>query len=193
MEKDEIISTDKEKKINKKIIFDKNTCNIFLLVACVIMGYFYFTKDYTPKVIFNRENYIKKVTQQKLYIYYPKDDKLIDEEVIFDSSYNSNKIIKSTIESIILKLENMEIIPKIDINKEIGYFILEGKVFLNIPEKIFDKIKSPREELLLIYSFVNSLNNIEGVENIRFLINNVDVEKVKYSNLLKDYNYKKDI
>lgn len=193
MGKDEIISTDKEKKLNGKILFNKNRYSAFLLVTCIVMGYFYFTKDYTPKIIFTRENYVKKIIQQKLYIYYPKDDKLADEEIIFDSSYSSNKIIKSTIEFIILKLENMEKIPKIDTNKEIGYFVLEDKVFLNVPEKIFDKIKSPREELLLIYSFVNSLTNIEGVENIRFLINNVDVEKVKYSNLLKDYNYKKDI
>lgn len=186
----------KEKEIKKEEILKKDKLNkIFAIIFFItlITGYFYFNRDYTPKKIIIRSTEVQNELENKLYIYFPEKDNLLNEEVVIKGDKNSTEIVGETIKEIILKLKLLDRIPQVDLEKEIGYFITEDKLYLDIPDKLFDKVNSPREELLIIYSFVNSLTNIEGIEKVRFLIDNVDQEKVKYSNLMKDYSFKRNI
>lgn len=164
-----------------------------ILIITLITGYFYLNRDYTPKKILLKNETIEKNIENKLYIYYPEKNKLLNEEITIKGHFESNEIIGNTIKYTVLKLKKLDKIPRLNLEKEIGYFILKDKLYIDIPEKMFEKVNSPREELLLIYSFVNSLTNIKGIENVRFLIDNVDVEKIKYSNLTKNYTYKRNI
>lgn len=185
-----------EKKLEETKQIKRYSSNKFfgiILLITLITGYFYLSRDYTPKKILLRNENIEVNIENKVYIYYPEEDKLLNEEIIVTGNFESNKIVGDTIKHIVLKLKELNKIPKLNFKTEIEYFILKDKVYIDIPEKMFEKVNSPREELLLIYSFVNSLTNIKGIERVRFLIDNVDVEKIKYSNLMKDYTYKMNI
>lgn len=185
-----------EKEIKTEKLLKMDNLNKFLGVIffiTLITGYFYFNRDYTPKKILIRNNEIEKERENKLYIYFPENNNLLNEEIIIKGQLDSSEIMGETIKEIVLKLKLLDKIPKVNLQKEIGYFLIENKLYLDIPEKLFDKVNSPREELLIIYSFVNSLTNIEGIEKVRFLIDNVDQEKVKYSNLMEDYTFKRNI
>ncbi|MFK4785402.1 GerMN domain-containing protein [Fusobacterium sp. MFO224] len=186
----------KEKKIKKeKKLKDWKSDKIvvFIFLLTLMTGYFYFSRDYTPKKILIKNQEIEKEIENKLYIYFPENEDLLSEEIIVKGKLSSSEIVGETIKEVISKLKMLGKIPQINLEKEIGYFIIKDKLYLDIPEKLFNEVNSPREELLIIYSFVNSLTNIEGIEKVRFLIDNIDQEKVKYSNLMKDYIFKRNI
>lgn len=186
----------KEKKIKKeKKLKDWKSDKIvgFIFLLTLMTGYFYFSRDYTPKKILIKNQEIEREIENKLYIYFPENEDLLSEEIIVKGKLSSSEIVGETIKEVISKLKMLGKIPQINLEKEIGYFIIKDKLYLDIPEKLFNEVNSPREELLIIYSFVNSLTNIEGIEKVRFLIDNIDQEKVKYSNLMKDYIFKRNI
>ena len=146
----------------------------------------------SPKIVFTRTDEVQKEENDKIYIFYPKDNSIINEEIIIPKVKSKDEFLKTTIFTTVAKLEEGNFIPKID-KKDIVYYVLDKKIYLDFPEKIFDNVTNAKSELLIIYSFVNSLTNAGGIDSVRILINNADLEKVKYANLLKDYKYKKDI
>lgn len=146
----------------------------------------------TIKTVFTRNDEAPKEVNDKIYIFYPQNDKITNMELIIPKLNSKDELINKTIIEITKKLEENNLIPLIE-SREISYYISNDKIYLDLPEKIFNNVTNAKAELLIIYSFVNSLTNIEGIENVRILINNADLEKVKYANLLKDYKYTKNI
>lgn len=146
----------------------------------------------SPEIVFTRTDEVQKEENDKIYVFYPKDNTIVNEEIVIPKVKSKDEFLRATIFGILNKLEEENFIPEID-KKDIDYYILDKKIYLDLPEKIFDNVTNANSELLIIYSFVNSLTNAGGIDSVRILINNADLEKVKYANLLKDYKYKKDI
>lgn len=178
----------KEKNGNIKII-------IILWGITILSGYLYFNSlnKGLPKTVFERKDITKIIEKQKLYIFYPNNGQLVNEEIETTKSTIENDIIKETLYKNIEKLKNLKIIPNINEKTEVFYYKVDNTLYLDLPEKIFSNIKSPKEELLLIYSFVNTLTNLDSIEEIKILINGIDTDKVKYSNLKGKFKYRKDI
>lgn len=146
----------------------------------------------SPEIVFTRTDEVQKEENDKIYVFYPKDNTIVNEEIVIPKVKSKDEFLRATIFGILNKLEEENFIPEID-KKDIDYYILDKKIYLDLPEKIFGNVTNANSELLIIYSFVNSLTNAGGIDSVRILINNADLEKVKYANLLKDYKYKKDI
>lgn len=146
----------------------------------------------SPEIVFTRTDEAPKEETDKIYVFYPKNNGITDEEIIIPKVKTKDEFLRATIFETLKKLQEGNFVPEID-KKDIVYYILDKKIYLDLPEKIFDNVTNANSELLIIYSFVNSLTNAGGIDSVRILINNADLEKVKYANLLKDYKYKKDI
>lgn len=194
----------KEKNVNEKNnnSSEKNIKNKktylrigIIWIVVIILGFINHRieeKGKTPEIVFTRTDEAPKELKEKIYVFYPEKNNIINTEIIIPKTNSNDELIKVTISEIVKKLEENNFIPKIEL-KDISYYVLDKKIYLDLPEKIFDNVTNAQSELLLIYSFVNSLTNINDIENVRILINNADLEKVKYANLLKDYKYKKNI
>lgn len=163
-----------------------------VVIVLGITNYSVEKRTKTIKTVFTRSDEVPKETNDKIYIFYPQDEKITNMELIIPKLNSKDELINKTIIEITKKLEEGNFIPLIE-SREISYYISNDKIYLDLPEKIFNNVTDAKGELLIIYSFVNSLTNIDGIENVRILINNADLEKVKYANLLKDYKYTKNI
>ncbi|NME36608.1 MULTISPECIES: GerMN domain-containing protein [Fusobacterium] len=161
----------------------------------LLSGYLYFNSlnEGLPKTVFERKDITKVVEKQKLYVFYPDNGQLVSEEIETVKPIMENDIIKETLYKNIEKLKNLKLIPNINEKTEVFYYRVDSTLYLDLPEKIFSNVKNPKEELLLIYSFVNTLTNLDSVEEVKILINGIDVDKVKYSNLKGKFKYRKDI
>lgn len=166
-----------------------------LWIITILSGYLYFDSlnKGLPKTVFERKDITKMVEKQKLYIFYPENGKLVNEEIESIKPIVESDNIKETLNKNIQKLKSLKLIPNINEKTEVFYYKVENTLYLDLPEKLFSNIKSPKEELLLIYSFVNTLTNLDSIEEVKFLINGIDVDKVKYSNLKGKFKYRKDI
>ena len=145
-----------------------------------------------PEIVFTRTDEAPKEVNDKIYIYYPENNSIKDTEILIPKVKSKDELLKATITATVKKLEETGTVPLVEL-KDVSYYVTDKEIYLDLPEKIFDNVKNAKSELLIIYSFVNTLTNINGIESVRILINNADLEKVKYANLLKDYTYRKDI
>lgn len=191
-----IEKSSEEKTVKNKITKEKMYMIMGAMwIAAVILGFINHRieeRAKSPEIVFTRTDGTVKEKNDKIYVFYPKDNSITNEEIIVSKVKSKDEFLKATIFGILNKLQEGNFIPEID-KKDINYYILDKKIYLDLPEKIFDKVTNAKSELLIIYSFVNSLTNAGGIDSVRILINNADLEKVKYANLLKDYTYKKDI
>lgn len=168
---------------------------ISMWLLALVLGVTYYNmkvKSKEPKTVFLRTDEAPKELKDKIYIFYPKDNVLENAEITIPKVQSENELLMATITEIVKKLETDNFIPEINL-KDVNYYILDNKIYLDLPEKIFDNISNAKSELLIIYSFVNSLTNIGGIERVKILINNADMDRVKYANLARDYTYQKDI
>ena len=179
-----------------KIITNKNNIKIILIstLIMILSGLIYLkVNDNAPKMLLERTDIVIETAKDRIYIYYPDDNQLKSEEIEVLKLKNTTEIIDKTIEEVIKKLEILMIIPDIEKDRDVFFYEVENKIYLDIPEKTFELVKTPREELLIIYSFINSLTNVANIESIKILIDGRDIDKVKYANLKKYYTYIKSI
>ncbi len=194
---EKVIEKSSEEKIEKRKITKEKIYIIMgaMWIAAVVLGFINHRieeRAKSPEIVFTRIDEVQKEENDKIYVFYPKDNAIVNEEIVIPKVKSKDEFLRATIFGILNKLQEGNFIPEID-KKDINYYILDKKIYLDLPEKIFDKVTNAKSELLIIYSFVNSLTNAGGIDSVRILINNADLEKVKYANLLKDYTYKKDI
>lgn len=103
-------------------------------------------------------------------------------------------LMRRTLDETIRRLKELDKIPNINEKVEVFCYLIDNVVYLDLPEKLFDKVKSPKDELLLIYSFVNTMTNVDtNIKTVKILINGMDTDKVKYANLKRDFKFRKDI
>ena len=194
---EKVIEKSSEEKTEKRKITKEKMYMIMgaMWSAAVILGFVNHrieARAKSPEIVFTRTDGTVKEENDKIYVFYPKDNSITNEEIVVPKVKSKDEFLKATIFKTLKKLEEGNFVPEID-KKDIVYYILDKKIYLDLPEKIFDNVTNAKSELLIIYSFVNSLTNAGGIDSVRILINNADLEKVKYANLLKDYKYKKDI
>lgn len=194
----EIIKENLKEEVSEKKTVKKN--KKFLIMGImwalvIVLGVLYYNINKNsshPKVVFQRTDEVQKELKDKIYIYYPLNNYLENMEVVVPRIESEHNLVKLTVGEVIKKLKSDNIIPVVE-PKDVNFYVSDEKIYLDLPEKIFDKVTDAKSELLVIYSFVNSLTNINGIEKVRILINGVDIEKVKYANLMKDYTYTKTI
>ena len=197
----EIFSLIKENLLKiKKSFVDGENLSIKIMVGlwCVtiISGILYFnsSSNDAPKVVFERKSTIKESEKEKIYIFFPEGEKLVSSELEVNKIENKNMLMRRTLDETIRRLKELDKIPNINEKVEVFCYLIDNVVYLDLPEKLFDKVKSPKDELLLIYSFVNTMTNVDtNIKTVKILINGMDTDKVKYANLKRDFKFRKDI
>lgn len=197
----EIFSLIKENlsKIKKSFVDGENlSIKIMVGLWCItiISGILYFnsSSNDAPKVVFERKSTIKESEKEKIYIFFPDGEKLVSSELEVNKIENKNMLMRRTLDETIKKLKELDKIPNINEKVEVFCYLIDNVVYLDLPEKLFDKVKSPKDELLLIYSFVNTMTNVDtNIKTVKILINGMDTDKVKYANLKRDFKFRKDI
>ena len=197
----EIFSLIKENlsKIKKSFAAGENlSIKIMVGLWCVtiISGILYFnsSSNDAPKVVFERKSTIKESEKEKIYIFFPDGEKLVSSELEVNKMENKNILMRRTLDETIRRLKELDKIPNINEKVEVFCYLIDNVVYLDLPEKLFDKVKSPKDELLLIYSFVNTMTNVDtNIKTVKILINGMDTDKVKYANLKRDFKFRKDI
>ena len=197
----EIFSLIKENlsKIKKSFAEGENlSIKIMVGLWCItiISGILYFnsSSNDAPKVVFERKSTIKESEKQKIYIFFPDGEKLVSSELEVNKIESKNILMRRTLDETIRRLKELDKIPNINEKVEVFCYLIDNVVYLDLPEKLFDKVKSPKDELLLIYSFVNTMTNVDtNIKTVKILINGMDTDKVKYANLKRDFKFRKDI
>lgn len=197
----EIFSLIKENlsKIKKSFADGENlSTKIMVGLWCItiISGILYFnsSSNDAPKVVFERKSTIKESEKEKIYIFFPDGEKLVSSELEVNKIENKNMLMRRTLDETIRRLKELDKIPNINEKVEVFCYLIDNVVYLDLPEKLFDKVKSPKDELLLIYSFVNTMTNVDtNIKTVKILINGMDTDKVKYANLKRDFKFRKDI
>lgn len=184
----------------KKSFADGENLSIKIMVGlwCVtiISGILYFnsSSNDAPKVVFERKSTIKESEKEKIYIFFPDGEKLVSSELEVNKIESKNMLMRRTLDETIRRLKELDKIPNINEKVEVFCYLIDNVVYLDLPEKLFDKVKSPKDELLLIYSFVNTMTNVDtNIKTVKILINGMDTDKVKYANLKRDFKFRKDI
>lgn len=197
----EIFSLIKENlsKIKKSFAEGENlSIKIMVGLWCItiISGILYFnsSSNDAPKVVFERKSTIKESEKEKIYIFFPDGEKLVSSELEVNKIESKNMLMRRTLDETIRRLKELDKIPNINEKVEVFCYLIDNVVYLDLPEKLFDKVKSPKDELLLIYSFVNTMTNVDtNIKTVKILINGMDMDKVKYANLKRDFKFRKDI
>lgn len=182
----------REQSIKKKKTYIRNAVMWIMVIALGFVHYRTEERAKNPDIVFTRADEKPKDLKDKIYIFYPHNQAVENMEIEIPKVKTKDELLTATITEVIKKMESENIIPEIDL-KDVTYYVADKKIYLDIPERTFENIKDAKTELLVIYSFVNTLTNINGIESVRFLINNADLEKVKYANLMRDYTYRKNI
>lgn len=184
----------------KKSFADGENLSIKIMVGLwcitIISGILYFnsSSNDAPKVVFERKSTIKESEKEKIYIFFPEGEKLVSSELEVNKIENKNMLMRRTLDETIRRLKELDKIPNINEKVEVFCYLIDNVVYLDLPEKLFDKVKSPKDELLLIYSFVNTMTNVDtNIKTVKILINGMDMDKVKYANLKRDFKFRKDI
>ena len=197
----EIFSLIKENlsKIKKSFAEGENlSIKIMVGLWCVTIIsailYFNSSSNDAPKVVFERKSTIKESEKEKIYIFFPDGEKLVSSELEVNKIESKNMLMRRTLDETIRRLKELDKIPNINEKVEVFCYLIDNVVYLDLPEKLFDKVKSPKDELLLIYSFVNTMTNVDtNIKTVKILINGMDTDKVKYANLKRDFKFRKDI
>lgn len=184
----------------KKSFADGENLSIKIMVGLwcitIISGILYFnsSSNDAPKVVFERKSTIKESEKEKIYIFFPEGEKLVSSELEVNKIESKNMLMRRTLDETIRRLKELDKIPNINEKVEVFCYLIDNIVYLDLPEKLFDKVKSPKDELLLIYSFVNTMTNVDtNIKTVKILINGMDTDKVKYANLKRDFKFRKDI
>lgn len=182
----------REKFVKKRKTY-RRTAVMWILV--IILGIVYYKVDSrskTTEIVFTRTEETPKDLNDKIYIFYPQNSNIENMEIVIPKVNDQDELLTATITEVIKKMQSDNIVPEIDL-KDVSYYLTDNKIYIDLPERIFENVRDARTELLIIYSFVNTLTSINGIESVRFLINNADLEKVKYANLMRDFTYRKTI
>ncbi len=154
-----------------------------------------------PKVIFEKIYPEKKVNNEKFTLYLPDDnlEKLVRKEIEIASETNNNKTNINRVFDIIKSEMNYRFSYKNESGAtEEAYFLDEGVKLLNIYEdgsdlylnfnyKFKDSMKTSEQELLVIYSIVNTIIESSKYKRVKILVNNKEIEKLNFYRLSKFY------
>lgn len=177
-----------------------NKLKIFLIILAILA---IFTGVYSNKLNERSKTVVAistptsetiQKTEISTPIFFPnlKEGTLSKEDILLNSNISNNEdILKDIISQLLKKLEDKNILKKENFKYEV--YIKNRTLYLDLDSKVLSSAKTPQEELLLIYSFVNSLLTPGGANNVVLLINGSQTEKVNFINISKSYKLNSNI
>ena len=182
---------------------------IFLIISISFLAFtgFFYNKyvthigDIPIKTLTARKSEDMIHTTKTVTIYVPNEEvtKLIPLDVVIDKGSFEEEATSIFIQ--LKKNSNYEIkgsdgenIPFFDDNiKLLNTYIIGDKLYLNISSDIKDVLHSKEQELLFLYTLVNSYTDIEGINRVKILINDAEVKKLKWYSLKNSYSQHLDL
>jgi hypothetical protein len=170
----------------KKYIWINVVIGVLLIISIVFHKKYVLDYDFTKtKKIYSKEDKIEKIEYESIDIYIPdiNFNKLIPLRTKIEKTENTSKKIRIIYNEIV---DNTQDLPQAFINKNVilkNIFIKKGVLYLNFNKKLVENIKNEKQELLVIYSLVNSFTGVEGIEKVKILIENEEQEKLKFYNI----------
>ncbi|WP_372712858.1 GerMN domain-containing protein [Ilyobacter sp.] len=181
----------------------KNIALIFLGVVLLTTGTAYYLlvgryDKIPPKIIFEKTDSEKKMSKEKITLYIPDENlaKLKVKEVEVDSG-SGNEI--SMVFELLKSEMNYEFryrgesgdkveAPFLDEGVKLLNIYRDGEdIYLNFNYKFKENMKIPEQELLIVYSIVNSITQSSGYKRVKILVNNKEVDKLNFYRLSKFY------
>jgi sporulation and spore germination protein len=174
----------------------------FLLISSIFFYIYVVLGDDIPiKKITNHKNTQVAANVKIVKIYTPNDslDSLVSSDIEipqqdFASEVNSIFNVIQEKSNYQIKGENGDYYAFMDYNTILlNSYLVGDKLYLNFSSNIAESIKTKDQELLIIYSLVNTYTSLEGVNKIKILIDGVEVTKLKWYNLKTFYTKNLDI
>ncbi|OQY42607.1 MAG: hypothetical protein B6227_01725 [Fusobacteriia bacterium 4572_74] len=175
---------------------------VFLLISSIFF-YKYVTlgSEIPIKKITNHKN-LQAVSNIKIIkIYTPNDSlnslislniEIIKEDFALEVKSIFNEIQKQS--NYQIKDEKGNYYPFMDPNITLlNSYLVGDKLYLNLSSNITKSIRTKEQELLIIYSLVNTYTNLEGINRVKILINGIEAKKLKWYNLRTFYTQNLDI
>jgi len=206
----EQFSSENMRKVKEKArennVFKIAFISVVTMAILSLVGYFVFVANFDkfkPSIIFEREDTEAVIEKEVIRIHVPTADlkKLETKEVEIDKSTSINGKYSKVFEEI-KKNSKFFLLLKDDDGKE-KYYPFFGeeaqilntyqngdRLYISVNKGFKDMIKSKHQELLLLYSLVNSYTEDGEIKYVKLLIDGLEENKlVDYS--LKPY-YKRD-
>lgn len=142
----------------------------------IILGVFYFYLEINSKKIHHIE--LKKIENLDIkegktekFSFYLLDNKnsLEIKEVEIPFYKNRKAKIKGIIKEVCSNLKEQGVLKREDIEIYNVYFV-ENTLYVDLSKEILDLKKDTKENVLGIYSIVNSLTNISGIKKVKILV-----------------------
>ena len=175
---------------------------IFLSISSIFFYKYVAMKDQIPiKKITDRKN-LQAIPDVKIVKIFAPNDTL-DRLVSLDIKLNKGDFTSETksIFNAIHKQSNYQIkdkeghyYPFMDPDITLlNSYLVDDILYLNISSNITASIKTKEQELLILYSLVNTYTSLEGIKKVKILINDIEVKKLKWYNLKNFYTQNLDI
>lgn len=136
---------------------------------------------YTEKEKVQHEDYIS-------YIYFPNFNSatLTKEEVKISGKLETKEeVYYSIINDLILKLKSLNILE--DKNFSFEIYNKNKDIYLDLDSRILLSAKEAQQEVLIIYSFVNSLLELGGNDRVILLVDGEKSDKINFVNISNFY------
>lgn len=168
--------------------------NLYPWVMLVLIGItFYYNNKLSKESKIINEIKLPNLEQLQstLYatpLYYPnkEETKLISVETTLSENLTTTEsILKDILSKLILKLESDKLIPKQLYSYEV--YLKDRTLYLDLDPKIFSYAKNAKQELFLVYSFVNSLLAPGGGDEVVLLIGGKSRNALNFITLSKSY------
>jgi hypothetical protein len=202
--KDEkIINSTKKKSSLKKYYIFMGFTFIFLFISIFAYNKYVLNADKIPvKKINNNHEILQSINKtKKITIYVP--DNSIKKLIPIDTEISSNNFSDDidTIFNLIkensgysIKNSKGEYIPYFNQNIHLlNSYLIGNQLYLNLSPNIINSIHFKKQELLIIYSLVNTFTSLDEVDKVKILINDKEVDKIKWYNLRTFYAQNLDI
>lgn len=168
--------------------------NFYALILIILIGVTYiFNEKLTSESQVIHELTIPKIENKKIIkyttpLFIPNSNfsKFTTVDITLSENLKSTEsILKEIMNNLIINLENKKIIPKKLYEYEI---YLDNRIlYLDLDSKILTNLKSTREELMIIYSFINSLLAPGGSDEVVILIDGKSLKNLNFITLAKSY------
>ena len=187
---------------NKKSLIFLGGSILFFVISGIFFYKYVTMEDKIPiKKITNHKNIQTTTSLEIVKIYSPNDslDSLITSEVEINKEDFSFKI--DSIFNIIKEQSNYQVrdedqnyYPFMDPNITLlNSYLVGDKLYLNISSNIIQSIRTKKQELLIIYSLVNTFTSLENVNKVKILVDDIEVDKLKWYSLKTFYTQNLDI
>ncbi|WP_297405148.1 GerMN domain-containing protein [uncultured Cetobacterium sp.] len=169
----------------------------FLIIVTVGTGFYshklnVISTEVTPITAPKVENLKEKQLTTTIYFPNLKENKLNTEEIIIPNNLITKEgILTNIINQLIKKLKSDNTIKEGIYKFEI--YSKNKNLYLDLDSKILLSANNPQEELLIIYSFVNSLLSPGGADKVILLIDGDPTKKVNFINISNYYRKNSDI